>query len=92
MRSAMPSKTAKVRIESWQCLMPKTILAWSMTSSNGGMSMEIYKEKIDSADSFDALCAIVESAADDDFITNEEYCAVYALCLNKAQTMGGSDA
>lgn len=54
--------------------------------------MEIYKEKIDSADSFDALCAIVESAADDDFITNEEYCAVYALCLNKAQTMGGSDA
>ena len=54
--------------------------------------MEIYKEKIDSATDFDALCAIVESAADDDFITNEDYCAVYALCLNKAQTMGGSDA
>ena len=59
---------------------------------DGGMSMEIYKEKIDSADSFDALCAIVESAADDDFITNEDYCAVYALCLNKAHTMGDQNA
>ena len=56
---------------------------------DGGMSMEIYKEKIDSASDFDALCDIVESAADDDSITNEDYCAVYALCLNKAQTMGG---
>lgn len=56
------------------------------------LNMEIYKEKIDSADSIDALCAIVESAADDDSITNEDYCAVYALCLNKAQTMGGTDA
>jgi hypothetical protein len=68
--------------------MPKDISVMSM-NFDGGMSMEIYKEKIDSADSFDALCAIVESAADDDSITNEDYCAVYALCLNKAQTMGG---
>ena len=58
-------------------------------TSERGMSMEIYREKIDSAQTFDELCDIVESAADDDGITNEDYCAVYALCLNKAQTMGG---
>lgn len=57
-------------------------------NSDGGMNMEIYKEKIDSAQTFDELCNIVESAADDDGITNEDYCAVYALCLNKAQMMG----
>lgn len=50
--------------------------------------MENYREKIDSAQTFDELCDIVELAADDNNITNEDYCAVYGLCLNKAQTMG----
>lgn len=54
--------------------------------------MEIYKEQIESAEDFDALCAIVEMAADDNNITNEVYCAVYALCLNKAQMMGVQNA
>lgn len=52
--------------------------------------MENYKEKIQNAQTFDELCDIVESAADDERITNEEYCDVYGLCLNKAKTMGGN--
>lgn len=54
--------------------------------------METYREKIQDAHTFDALCDIVEFAADDDSITNEDYCEVYALCLNKAQTMGDQNA
>ena len=50
--------------------------------------MEFYRNQIESAMSFEELCNIVENAADDDDITNEEYCAVYGLCVNKAQTMG----
>ena len=54
--------------------------------------MGIYKELIESAQTFDELCDIVEKAADDGNITNAVYCAVYGMCLNKAQTMGKSDA
>ena len=51
--------------------------------------MEMYREKINAAQDFETLCNIVEGAADDETITNEVYCDVYALCLNRAQTMGG---
>ena len=47
--------------------------------------MDIYKEKIAAAQDFDALCNIVEQAADDMNITNEDYCAVYTLCVNAAR-------
>lgn len=50
--------------------------------------MELYKEKINAAQDFETLCNIVEDAADDMNITNADYCRVYALCTNKAQTMG----
>lgn len=49
--------------------------------------MDIYKEKIAAAQDFDALCNIVEEAADDERITNEDYCAVYTLCVNAAREM-----
>ena len=49
--------------------------------------MELYKELIESAEDFDALCGIVEDAADDTNITNEDYCAVYALCVNAARDL-----
>jgi len=49
--------------------------------------MELYKELIESAADFDALCGIVEDAADDEAITNEEYCSVYTLCVNKAREL-----
>ena len=50
--------------------------------------MSNYTYRIDAAQDFEALCKIVEEAADDMNITNEDYCAVYALCLNRAQTIG----
>lgn len=49
--------------------------------------MDIYKEKIAAAQDFDALCNIVEEAADDTNITNETYCAVYSLCVNRARDL-----
>lgn len=49
--------------------------------------MELYKELIESAADFDALCNIVENAADDEGITNEDYCAVYTLCVNRAREL-----
>jgi len=49
--------------------------------------MEIYKEMIAAAQDFDALCKIVEQAADDERITNEDYCAVYTLCVNAAREL-----
>lgn len=49
--------------------------------------MDIYKEKIAAARDFDALCNIVEEAADDERITNEDYCAVYTLCVNAAREL-----
>ena len=50
--------------------------------------METYTEKIDSAQNYEALCKIVEEAADDMNITNADYCRVYSLCLTRAQMMG----
>ena len=50
--------------------------------------MAYYIELISKAEDFEALCSIVEEAADDTGITNEEYCNVYARCVNKAQTFG----
>ena len=49
--------------------------------------MELYKELIESAQDFEALCNIVEKAADDERITNEDYCAVYTLCVNAAREL-----
>ena len=49
--------------------------------------MDIYKEKIAAAQDFEALCNIVEQAADDMNITNEDYCAVYTLCVNAAREL-----
>lgn len=49
--------------------------------------MSYYIERIDKAKDFETLCNIVEEAADDTGITNEDYCNVYARCVNKAQTM-----
>lgn len=49
--------------------------------------MENYREKIAAAQDFDALCNIVEEAADDERITNEDYCAVYTLCVNAAREL-----
>lgn len=50
--------------------------------------MEIYTEKIAAARDFEALCDIIEEAADDERITNAVYCDVYALCVNAARNMG----
>ena len=50
--------------------------------------MSYYIERINKAEDFETLCNIVEEAADDTGITNEDYCDVYARCLNKARTMG----
>jgi len=49
--------------------------------------MDIYREKIAAAQDFEALCNIVEEAADDMNITNEDYCAVYTLCVNAAREL-----
>ena len=49
--------------------------------------MDIYKEKIAAAQDFETLCNIVEEAADDMNITNEDYCAVYTLCVNAARDL-----
>lgn len=50
--------------------------------------MDIYRERIANAQDFDELCNIVEEAADDERITNEEYCAVYTLCVDAARSLG----
>lgn len=52
--------------------------------------MEIYTEKIAAAQDFEALCNIVEEAADDERITNEDYCAVYDACVCAARNMGNA--
>lgn len=49
--------------------------------------MEMYREKINAAQDYEALCKIVEEAADDMNITNEDYCAVYTLCVNAAREL-----
>lgn len=49
--------------------------------------MENYRDKIAAARDFDDLCNIVEEAADDERITNEDYCAVYTLCVNAAREL-----
>ena len=45
------------------------------------------QEQIAAARDFDDLCNIIEEAADDTNITNETYCDVYALCVNKAREL-----
>lgn len=49
--------------------------------------MDMYKEKIAAAQDYETLCNIVEEAAYDMNITNEDYCAVYTLCVNKAREL-----
>ena len=51
--------------------------------------MDVYAERIMEADDLETLCNIIEDAADDEWITNEAYCVIYALCVTRAQTMGG---
>lgn len=50
--------------------------------------MEIYTDRINNAQDFEALCNIVEEAADDMNISNADYCRVYGACVNAAQSMG----
>ena len=50
--------------------------------------MEIYTEKIKDAQDFEALCNIIEEAADDMSITNADYCRVYSACVNAARRLG----
>lgn len=50
--------------------------------------MDIYRERIANAQDFETLCNIVEEAADNERITNEEYCRVYNACVDAAQSMG----
>lgn len=45
-----------------------------------------YHNRIQSADSLDALNQIVEDAANDDSITNDEYEKIYATALERVQT------
>lgn len=49
--------------------------------------MSNYADRIDAAQDFEALCKIVEEAADDMNITNEDYCAVYNACVNRAREL-----
>lgn len=52
-----------------------------------GLNMGIYIEMINAAQDFETLCNIIEDAADDNGITNEEYCLVYNACVNRARTI-----
>ena len=49
--------------------------------------MENYRDKIAAAQDYETLCNIVEEAADDMNITNEDYCAVSSLCVNAAREL-----
>ena len=49
--------------------------------------MSIYAERIDGAESMEELENIIEEAADNMNITNEDYCAVYAYCVNRARSL-----
>ena len=49
--------------------------------------MSIYAERIDHADSMEELENIIEEAADDTGITNEDYFAVYNYCVNRAREL-----
>lgn len=49
--------------------------------------MEIYTERIGLAESMEDLEDIIEDAAGDERITNEDYCGVYALCVNRAREL-----
>lgn len=53
----------------------------------GGMTVGIYIEKIAAAQDFEALCNIIEEAAEDTWITNEDYCRVYDACVNRARNL-----
>lgn len=46
--------------------------------------MSIYADRINAATTLEELENIVEEAADNTNITNEDYCAVYAACLIRA--------
>ena len=46
-----------------------------------------YIDKINAAQDFEALCGIVEEAADDMTITNEDYCAVFDACVSRAREL-----
>ncbi len=49
--------------------------------------MSIYAERIDAAITMEELENIIEEAADNMNITNEDYCAVYAYCVNRAREL-----
>ena len=54
--------------------------------------MSAYAERIDSATTLEELENIIEEAADDEWITNEDYCAVYNCCVNRVLTIEKGDA
>lgn len=49
--------------------------------------MSTYAEKIDAALTMEELENIIEEAADDTGITNEDYFAVYNHCVNRARDL-----
>lgn len=49
--------------------------------------MSIYAELIDRAQTLEDLENIIEEAAEDTWITNEDYCAVYSCCVNRAREL-----
>lgn len=49
--------------------------------------MSIYAERIDGAESMEELENIIEEAADNMNITNEDYFAVYNYCVNRAREL-----
>lgn len=49
--------------------------------------MGIYADRIRAATTLEELENIVEEAADNEWITNEDYFAVYTACLNRARNL-----
>lgn len=68
---------------------PLLAIAPMKTTANGSRrtDVEIYTEKIEAAADFEDLCNIIEEAADDGWITNEDYCRVYDACVNRARNL-----
>ena len=55
-------------------------------AASGGSATGKYLKRIQGADSLDALDEIMEAAANDDTLTNEEYTQLYSQALSIAQS------
>ena len=55
-------------------------------AASGGSPTGKYLKRIQGADSLDALDEIMEAAANDDTLTNEEYTQLYSQALSIAQS------